>query len=271
LWSRLDRFARQVRAVVEVVFFAAGAMTFIVGFGTLVLAWRDYGDRDHQWKVEEQLEMTRSGPGGQSFIAKHCISAARNLIEDKDGAGPELNKLGQLHDARQSIEIKGSEELKNVESCLADHDSEADRPDAQREKDSAWHGYVYEPQTQPDRRRLTVEGSAELMRRINVEANFDEQIATLTNNHLADPKLMIARFNARMCGTGQNDGDGLYYLELEQQLCGPDGRRVFSDYDGTIQEVLKYIGDNCPLKFELKRAMSEEDVQKQLRAFGHVR
>jgi hypothetical protein len=259
---------------------------FVAGFLTFVVVLFDYRDKGEQFKISQQAEMTRNGPGGQSFISKHCLLAARILLRDTDfsgfGVDPKQlqiitaeyhDKLGAIHERRQEIDLLRSfkpyplqdSELDAVRSCLPDRDT-----DVANTSYTQWQPHVYASSSGLDdnKRRLTTEGVAELMRRINIEANYDEQIATLTNHHIADDKLMTARFNPRICGTGQGDGDGLYFLELKKRILSKDSHDIFADYDGTVREVLTYISNNCGEELQIDES-SPLDATKVDKMIDH--
>jgi len=172
-----------------------------------------------------------------------------------------FNRQALLHVQRRPMSITDRDTIKYVRSCLADHDGDLEQ------KDPISSEGFYVPvsgENHWSRVQLTTRGSAELMRRINLEANYDEQIAMLTNHNMANRDQMTERYNSRICGTARADGDGIFFLKIARSVQGygsdqnaqdtnptvvnaknDNNKDADDDYYGSVREVLRYIKENC--------------------------
>jgi hypothetical protein len=186
-----------------------------------------------QWRKDQAIKLIADIPLGEPFIAQHCIIADTILIPR--GTADKVH--WRIADQPKEVLIHlAPDETLAVRRCLADHDNDDD-PTSPK---------MYSGPVAPTdiERTLTPAGAAEFARRINKELGYDEQVALMVDEGVADKGLVLKDFEGRICHL---DGDFWRALETKPRS-GVDLNVRFREEYRIFRE---FINKNCPSQYHL--------------------
>jgi len=206
-------------------YYKSAIVASTIAISGLAFAVYQYSQHECQWHREQAIQLVANVPIGRSFIASQCLRAGAAIADQ--------GHYDLLHD-RFRLTLTSRNEAEWVRECLADHDSDSDPTT----------GKMYmEPRGAVP--TLTPEGDVELARRINVENNYDAQVAFMARSGIADLSIVKQYFNTRLCHSE--------FIYLRSLMRAEDrNQQSIIALEDVEAELIRYINENCGWKEKIR-------------------